>query len=139
MESWTSLLPWWSWIIISIAGSFSALKWLLTDKKNSLLWYKSFFVCSLFFMAILLILDNIIRGTGYLSKYSFIVSMFSTPSIIAVILTASLGAYKKSKLSETDPAETKALLLILCFCGLILLFCVVGFLIIHYKIYKLLF
>lgn len=128
MKSWTSLVPWWFWVTLGVLGSLSAIKWLLTSREEPLWKYRFVLVCSLIFMATLLILDNIIKGTGYCIEYLPVVKKLSIPSVGLLITVIVISAYKKATHSGSEPVEIKIFILGLCLCILGLLLCAPVFL-----------
>lgn len=132
MKSWTSFVPWWFWVTLGILGSLSAMKWLITSREEPLWKYRFVLVCSLIFMATLLVLDNIIQGTGYFIEYLSIVQKLSIPSVGLLLATIFISAYKKATHSSATVEESAQFYSIVAFCGIGLLICALGIVAIKY-------
>lgn len=108
---WTLLIPWWVWIIIGIATIFESIKWSLKNDDELLLRPRFFLVGSLVSLSILVILSNIVRGTGFLLDYAALIDSCVIPSLLFFLIMIIIYGYFFTKSSKTNPIKAKAVII----------------------------
>ena len=112
-------MPWFFWIFWGLFGIPYILRWVIKSTKGDpILWRIGWALSTV--LLIIVIIDNVIRGTGALAQFSSLVGRISMPMVVLTCSLIFIGGYQKATRPDFDPEKRRTAML--CMYGLVATF-----------------
>lgn len=99
-------MPWFFWVVWGLFGIPYILRWVIKFSKNDpMLWRIGWALSTV--LLIIVIIDNVIKGTGALASYSAILGQISIPLVVLTVLLIFMGGYQKATRPDFDPEKRR--------------------------------
>ncbi|WP_312340056.1 hypothetical protein [Anaerospora hongkongensis] len=105
---WTLVnsLPWFFWVLWGSIGGAYILFWVLrSTKSDPVLWRIGWVLMVL--TSMLVVIDNLIRGTSYYIEWLPFLGRISMPMVIITCSLIFIGGFQKTKHPDFDPEKRR--------------------------------